>query len=232
MFTILKAILVIGTLLLFATAISANEQSLKTGAVAETMAVGSYVYARVEDNNLWLAAPFVPVAVGDTIKFAGGAMMKDFYSPVLERTFEDILFVPKLEVIQQVNVEDHANTMAHEPIGITSSEVATVPKAGEIEPLSGGKTIASIYSEQSQLQNQKVAIRARVMKVSLNILGKNWITLQDGSGVAPDDQLIATSSEVVSIGELVTVEAVVRNNVDLGSGYNYRLLLENASFTQ
>ena len=70
------------------------------------------------------------------------------------------------------------------------------------------------------------------MKVSLNIVGKNWITLQDGTGTAPDNRLIATSSEVVSVGDLVTVKGVVHTNVDLGSGYTYSVLLEEATFSR
>ena len=70
------------------------------------------------------------------------------------------------------------------------------------------------------------------MKVSLDISGKNWITLQDGTGTAPNNKLIATTSEVVAVGDLVTVTGVVHTDVDLGSGYNYSVLLEEAKFTQ
>ena len=70
------------------------------------------------------------------------------------------------------------------------------------------------------------------MKVSKNIMGKNWITLEDGTGTAPGNKLIATSTSVAEIGTLVTVTGVIHSNVDLGSGYNYKVLLEEASFTQ
>lgn len=69
------------------------------------------------------------------------------------------------------------------------------------------------------------------MKVSTNIMGKNWITLQDGTGIAPNNRLIATSVEVVGIGDLVVAKGVVHTNVDLGSGYNYSVLIEEATFT-
>ena len=69
------------------------------------------------------------------------------------------------------------------------------------------------------------------MKVSTNIMGKNWITLQDDPGIAPNNRLIATSVEVVGIGDLVVVKGVVHTNVALGSGYNYSVLIEEATFT-
>jgi len=63
-------------------------------------------------------------------------------------------------------------------------------------------------------------------------MGKNWVTLQDGTGAAPNDKLMASSSEMVAAGEIVTVKGVVRSNVDLGSGYLYKVLLEEATFSK
>ena len=71
-----------------------------------------------------------------------------------------------------------------------------------------------------------------VIKVNANIMGKNWITLQDGTGAAPNDKLIATSSEMVTVGEIVTAKGVIRNDVDLGYGYHYAALLEDATFAK
>jgi hypothetical protein len=48
----------------------------------------------------------------------------------------------------------------------------------------------------------------------------------------PNNKLIATTSEVVAVGDLVTVTGVVHTDVDLGSGYNYSVLLEEVTFTR
>ena len=77
---------------------------------------------------------------------------------------------------------------------------------------------------------QEVSLRAKVIKVSENIMGMNWITLQDGTGTAPNDKLIATSSELVTVGEVVTAKGLLQNDVDLGYGYHYAALLEEATF--
>ena len=71
-----------------------------------------------------------------------------------------------------------------------------------------------------------------VIKVRPNIMSKNWITLQDGTGTAPNDKLMATSSEMVNVGELVTAKGVLQNDVDLGHGYRYAALLEEATFIE
>ena len=70
------------------------------------------------------------------------------------------------------------------------------------------------------------------MKVSKNILGKNWITLQDGTGTAPENTLLATSAELAEIGDLVTAKGMVNIDVDLGSGYKYKVVLEETTFSK
>jgi hypothetical protein len=156
--------------------------------------------------------------------------MQNFSSPSLKRSFESIVFVGMINVTTAVNADTHAQ--AGDPPGIERSAIAVAPEPGEITPLDGGKTIGEILAEPTQLSEQQVSLRARVMKISMDILGKNWITLQDGTGTAPENKLIATSADVAAIGDLVTVNGVIRNDVDLGSGYTYKVLLEEATFTK
>ena len=63
-------------------------------------------------------------------------------------------------------------------------------------------------------------------------MGKNWVTLQDGTGAEPDNKLIATSEELVSPGDLVIASGTLRYDADIGSGYKYKVLLEKAIFTK
>jgi hypothetical protein len=69
------------------------------------------------------------------------------------------------------------------------------------------------------------------MKVSQNIMGKNWITMQDGTGTEPDNRLVATSSELVSPGDLVIASGILKKDIDIGAGYKYKILLEEATFS-
>ena len=92
------------------------------------------------------------------------------------------------------------------------------------------KTIADITGDSAGLKGQTVSLRAKVIKVSKNVMGKNWITLQDGTGTEPDNKLIATSTETVMPGEIVTVSGVIHTDLDLGAGYHYDVLLEEATF--
>lgn len=230
--TIFKTLIIACTLIVSAATSHANDENTGTGTVAETMTSGGYVYVLLEEDNRWVASAPIPIVVGDKVKYTGGMTMKDFTSRTLNRSFEYILFAQKLEVVNEVNAEAHASAPTNDPHAVAKSVAAVAPAPGEITPLDGGKTIVGIRAEAQSLKDQQVALRAKVMKVSENILGKNWITLQDGTGVAPDDKLLTTSQEVVTIGDVVTVKGMVKTDVDLGSGYKYKVVLEEATFTK
>jgi len=61
-------------------------------------------------------------------------------------------------------------------------------------------------------------------------MDRNWITLQEGSSTNPEAKLIATSTQSVSAGDVVIASGTIRNNVDIGTGYSYEVLLEDARF--
>lgn len=207
----------------------------ESGTVAETIDAGSYTYIRLEEPDAWVATGPLEVAQGDQVEIAGGMEMRDFHSKALDRTFESIWFAEQVSVsgrdldqLHQLAESGHGAM----PPPIPAPASVTAPAAGDIDRLEGGMTIAEIQADPDALNDQTVGLRARVIKVNDNIMGKNWITLQDGTGTAPNDKLLVTSQESVSPGETVTVRGVVHNDVDLGSGYRYDVLLEEASFVR
>jgi len=204
------------------------------GSVAEAIVAGGYTYLRLEEPERWIATSALEVFVGDQVEYSGGMEMRDFHSKALDRTFESIWFVEAVSVTGRDIDKLHQGVEAGHgatPPPIPKPATVAAPAAGEIEKLAGGKTIAEIQADPTALSEQAVSLRARVVKINENIMGKNWITLQDGTGVVPNDKLLATSLETAIPGETVTVRGVVRNNVDLGSGYRYDVLLEEATFT-
>ena len=77
-----------------------------------------------------------------------------------------------------------------------------------------------------------VIIRAKVVKVTAGVMGKNWVHLRDGSGSAADhsNDILVTSKDEPSVGDVVIAKGVVKTDVNLGSGYAYKVLVEDASF--
>lgn len=215
--------------------LTAEEQS-RIGTVLEAKTVGQYVYLKLDEQGeeAWLAAMQFEVSPGDEVEYLGGDAMTDFYSKSLDRTFASIRFVTRIRTVGQEASgapakpampadEKHRNLAQGKP----TAPPLTTADIGSVE---GGRTIAEIFADRDKLAGEKVILRGQVVKVNKNILGKNWITLRDGTGAAPDDKLIVTSQMTVQVGEIVTVDGVLRTDVDLGSGYLYKVLLENASF--
>ena len=69
-----------------------------SGTVAEVSHAAGYSYIRIEtdDGDLWLAGNQIEVGEGQTVSWNGGAVMENFNSPSLDRTFERILFADGL----------------------------------------------------------------------------------------------------------------------------------------
>ena len=80
--------------------LAANEQLPHKGKVLSSMDASIYTYIEVSENGktLWLAAPTVAVKKGDTVRFSDGAVMTNFFSKSLNRTFESVVFVGKAVV--------------------------------------------------------------------------------------------------------------------------------------
>jgi hypothetical protein len=222
------------TFLIFAPLLMAAEPGSGTGTVAETMESGGYVYIRLEEQELWIATTPFAVSKGDRVQYSGGMEMNDFHSKSLDRSFDSILFVSQAGVVSNDgSVQPDISMQAH---GSTEMKIqkpvpAQSPAPGEIKPLADGKTVAGIFTESEQLKEQVVSLNARVIKISKNIMGKNWVTLQDGTGSEPDNRLLATTQEVVTPGDVVIVKGTVKTDIDLGYGYQYKVLLEEATFS-
>lgn len=77
-----------------------------TGKVLEaTDVMDMYTYIQVtgktdKDKPVWLAASKIKLAKGDTIRYGGGAVMPNYYSKTLNKTFDEITFVDKVEIVK------------------------------------------------------------------------------------------------------------------------------------
>jgi hypothetical protein len=93
------------------------------------------------------------------------------------------------------------------------------------------RTVAEIVSGRVALKDKPVVVRGKVVKFTPGVMGKNWIHLRDGSGAAADgtNDVVVTTKDETKIGDVVLVKGVVRTDRDLGSGYKYAVLVEDAT---
>lgn len=77
-----------------AAAPAANAGGGISGKVVETMDGGGYTYVNVEKDGkkTWVAIPVTPVTVGSEIELQPGAVIANFSSKTLKRTFDSVVF--------------------------------------------------------------------------------------------------------------------------------------------
>jgi len=202
-----------------------------------TETAGNYTYIQLkqEEKELWLASAPFEVAVGDQIEYAGGVPMRDFHVKTLDRTFDEILFLSNIrKVVDEPEGGAGAAVMPADDLHrnlATQSPAALVPNTGEVIRAEGDLSIADLFAKRAELTGQTVSLRAKVIKVSNNIQGKTWLTMADGTGAAPDDLLRVVTDGNAEIGQVLSVRGVVRTDVDLGAGYKYKLLVDEAELS-
>jgi len=103
--------------------------------------------------------------------------------------------------------------------------VAVAPARG-----SNARAIAQLSAQQAQLAGQRVRVRGQVTKVTAGVQGRTFFHLRDGnpSDPGPATDLVVTSDSTPERGQVATFEGTLRTDFDVGIGYKYPILLENA----
>jgi hypothetical protein len=91
-----------------------------------------------------------------------------------------------------------------------------------------GRTVADIYAKQASLKDKKIAVRGKVVKATDGVMGKNWLHVRDGSGQGASSDLTVASDDTARVGDTVLVTGTVHLDRDLGAGYHYDVLIEDA----
>jgi hypothetical protein len=216
-----------------------------TGKVLETMDAGGYTYVQVDDgvNKIWAAGPQAQVAKGDKVTLPQGMPMKNYHSASLNRDFDVVYFV---EYIQR---GDGPAPMAKAPAPAAGGTAET-PKLPEgMHPTmdaaqsakeagvnfkdlkKAGQTVAEVFAGQKALAGKEVAVRGKVVKFNAQIMGRNWIHLQDGTGTDGTNDLTITTSDLAKVGDTVLAKGKVVLDRDFGMGYKYAVLVEEAKVT-
>ena len=216
-----------------------------SGTVLEIIDSAGYTYLRIStaDGEKWAAVNQTKVAKGDRITVHDATLMKNFKSRTLNRQFDSIYF----GTLGGGQVSPHggdtagavpagggapgpggkaALAPAHGNLGAKVTLDAPIAKAAGPD----GRTIADVYAQKEKLKDKSVSVRGKVTKFNANIMGKNWLHLQDGTGNAASKtfDLTATTKDQATVGDIVVVRGVIRVNKDFGAGYTYPVIVENS----
>ena len=228
-------------------AMPANVHKVITTDVVQASA---YTYLKVKENGKeeWLALPSMVAKPGETYYYTGGLVMTNFNSKELNRTFESIIFLQKVSAdpnaladdkpadgaptaaAQQTQTGGSNDTVSPQPGGDGYKRSVTPPekKTVKIEPVQGGITIKELFEKKKNYAGKTVKIKGQVTKYTPAVMNKNWIHIQDGTDFDGKFDLAITSDAEVAVGDNVVLEGKISLDKDLGYGYFFEVIMEEA----
>jgi len=205
-----------------------------TAKVLETMSSAGYTYIRVEekDKTFWIALPQTPVKVGEQISFYEQMLMENFTSRTLNRTFDKILFVEGINKGAELPTNDQSRPSPNKQS--PKQDINPPPNENLGKPV-GRYTVKEIFEKKAELVEKVIEIKGKVTKTSMQIMGRDWIHIEDGTGTSQENNskiIFRTTQGGINIGDEVIAKGVLYLNKDFGYGYFYPLIVENAVFTK
>lgn len=197
-----------------------------TGVVLETIDADTYTYIRLDTavGEKWAAVTKTKLAKGAKARIYGSVNMQNFESKVLKRTFDNIVFGS----LEAPSAKSHGMPSGH-GTKLTLPDLGTI----KVDKAAGpdARTVAELYAQRTALKGKEIVIRAKVVKVTPEVMGNNWVHLRDGTGDAKagDNDLTVTTKETLVAGKVVTLRGKITLDKDLGGRYKFPVLLEGAS---
>jgi len=192
------------------------------GVVVDTINGGGYTYLQIEDSKqkYWIAVEGIKIEKGTEVRFTEELKAKNFQSKALNRTFDEVMFASNLQ--HRTNVPEKGN------LELVREQVKESPYKQN-----GTMSVKEAWEKRAGLKDKIITIRGKVVKASPNIIGRNWVHIQDGTGEGSEvGRIVFTSKELPKVGDIVTASGVVSVEKDFGSGYFYKIIVENATFVQ
>jgi hypothetical protein len=207
-------------------------------------------------GDIWAAVPTANVKVGQVVTVVGAQRMDGFTSSTLKRTFDTIYFgsLGDRAKTSETKLPPGHPDIGADPRGAAAEPSVMPPhgatqdimpgqhgsptgggdqvSVGKVERASGalGHTVSEVVDGRSQLAGKKVRVHGVVVKSTSGVLGKTFLHLRDGSGnsASGDHDLAVTTAQQATVGSTILVEGTVITDKDFGSGYTYRVLVEDA----
>ncbi len=230
-----------------------------SGTVLETMDAAGYTYIYVDSGAAkeWIAVPQTEITPGEKISYSQGMEMKDFYSKSLDRSFPSIIFsaglvsdtpaaaAPVADNTSTASGDSFAAAVAREQQAVPAADPAMMAgtsggSTGAIVPFTeatvqkatgeNSYTVEEIFTDAKSLNGKTIRLRGKVVKFSANIMGRNWVHLQDGTGNPMNNthDLVVTTTETVADDDIIVVEGTLAAEKDFGAGYKYAAIIEEA----
>lgn len=202
---------------------AATGEDVHTVVALETIPASRYIYIRVKEGNeeFWIATLNQEIKVGQKYHFHGGLLKTNFHSKEHNRTFE------KMYLVSNLVSADHATQPT--TINIPGEHAGLPPPTKNIN-IEGSTKIKEIVTHPQKFEGKKVQVSGKCVKLNANIMGRNWMHLQDGS--KNDYDFVVTSNQMIPEGGVVTMVGTIHLKKDFGAGYYYEIIMEDAAIVK
>jgi hypothetical protein len=201
--------------------------------VVEVIQTSQYTYMKVSENGSdnWIAVTRMEAAAGETYYYGQALEMKNFQSKELKRTFETIYFVQ--DISKQPIVAGAMNQPAPpDMMGSAAAHTGKIPDAQQpgisVTPVDG-ISIAKLFANKKDYAGKKIRMKGQVVKINEEVMGKNWIHIQDGTKDGDNFDLTVTTLDGVKLNDVVTFEGTIGLDKDFTHGYFYAVIMEDAT---
>jgi len=228
---------------------AASAQVLR-GKIVEKIDVSQYSYLKLAtaSGEKWTAVPRTDKKVGEEVGVGNVLAMQGYESHELKRKFDVVYFGTLTGPGGEVAAMPPAMGGGSMPAGEgppSPSQMAAQHQAAmgarpdvKVEKVSkatgaDARTVEEIWSQREKLKGKTVAVRGQVVTFT-PAMGKNFLHLRDGSGDSEkkNNDVAVTTSDNVAVGDVVTAKGVVTTDKNLGFGYLYPVIVEDAKLTK
>jgi hypothetical protein len=238
----MRFILIFGLVIIFSSCVrnksgqvtqTATPENQNIFEVSEVLQANSYSYLKVKENGgeRWMAVTKQEIEPGEVYYYDEALQMTDFHSKDLDRTFDVIYFVNKISKnpISQ-NLAGGMPGMGGMTDNPHSGKVESGQKSNiQLEKAKGEITIAEVFGNRQEYSGKEIEIRGVVVKVNKQIMGKNWVHIQDGTNSNGKYDLTITTQDLAEVNDEVIFRGKITLEKDFGSGYFYEVIMEDAT---
>lgn len=193
--------------------------------VADVIQGNTYTYLQVKENGAhrWVAIAKSDVQSGEVYYYDEALQMTQFHSKEIDRTFEVIYFINRISKTPM-----SGSAALKMPAGHTG-KVKPRSAAVKLDKTDGERTLAEVFENREAFSREPFEIRGIVVKVNPQIMGKNWVHIQDGTQSEGIFDLTITTQQQVNVGDEVRFRGKLSLKKDFGAGYYYDVIMEDAS---
>ena len=214
---------------------NATAENANVFEVAEVIHGNTYTYMKVKEDmtERWVATGKTEASAGDVLYYGEALEMPNFHSKELDRTFDKIYFIDRVSEQPIEHAHSGQMPMGQMPQGQMGQGHSGAVESEQKSSISLDKsdnevTIADIYANPKDFEGKEFEIRGVVTKVNKEIMGKNWVHLQDGTSNEGAFDLTITSQDLPKVNDEVTFKGTLTLEKDFGAGYYYDVIMEDA----